>query len=337
MQRRAVILTLFAVLVSGCTFPQIDRDFPSPENNACTPSPSVILTMFEMLVSGCTFPQIGRGLPSPENNACTPNTSWELYTVTAGDILSDIAQRTESTVSELMTANCLTDANVLQIGQALRVPRTPVVRTTFNQRGNLAISAHSQPSGVFRLVAGNALKISWVEIPPEIKNREATVEFIFILPSGEEQVIGTTTGIIEDLSGGEASTFWIVPHTPMMGASVRGRVNQYESDRIPVEIIILDVLSFTADRSTVQPGDTLTLNWSVSGGVGGETVRIVERTDFTCIVGEGLPLNGSLSITIPTPSFAVDNALFALEVLDETGTLYTLIETPELRLPIGES
>jgi hypothetical protein len=293
--------------------------------------------MFVLLTFGCTLPQIGQDFLLSELNTCTPNMEWELYTVTAGDTLSDIAQRTESTVSELGTANCLTNTSMLQAGQTLRVPRTPAVRSISNQRGDLGFDLYPNPSGVYRLVAGSAQNIWWDGIPPEIKYGEATVEFIFILPSGEEQIVGTTTGIIEDATGGYASISrgWIVPRTPMTGARVQARVNQYESYTVPVEIVILDVLSFTADRSTVQPGDTLTLNWSVSGGVGGETVRIVDSTDSTRIIGDGLPLNGSLSVTIPTPIFTVDIALFALEVIDATGTAYTLIERPELRLPMA--
>ncbi|GAB4437319.1 MAG: LysM domain-containing protein [Chloroflexi bacterium OHK40] len=56
-----------------------------------------------------------------------------LYTVQAGDTLSDLAERFGTTVDELVAANGLTDPNALQPGQTLLIPsllRTPVVGAT---------------------------------------------------------------------------------------------------------------------------------------------------------------------------------------------------------------
>lgn len=53
-----------------------------------------------------------------------------LYTVQPGDTLSDIAERFNTTLDELVAANGLTDPNALQPGQTLLIPsliRTPIV------------------------------------------------------------------------------------------------------------------------------------------------------------------------------------------------------------------
>lgn len=61
--------------------------------------------------------------PAPTNtaarvtqNACTPRTDWMTYTVVRGDTLERIANRTGSTVRALTDANCLNDANSINVG-----------------------------------------------------------------------------------------------------------------------------------------------------------------------------------------------------------------------------
>lgn len=66
----------------------------------------------------------GLALPTP--------TAAALYTVQAGDTLSDLAERFDTTVDELIAANGLTDPDALQPGQTLLIPsllRTPVAGT----------------------------------------------------------------------------------------------------------------------------------------------------------------------------------------------------------------
>ncbi|MEY2845417.1 MAG: hypothetical protein RL076_963 [Chloroflexota bacterium] len=57
-----------------------------------------------------------------------------MYTVKAGDTLSALAEEFEVTIEDLMAANQLTDASVLQVGQTLIVPslvdRTPLPAPT---------------------------------------------------------------------------------------------------------------------------------------------------------------------------------------------------------------
>jgi len=70
-------------------------------------------------------PAPGAALPK----ACTPRTDWPEYTVQPGETLSSIARRTDSTVEALVTANCLANPDVIQVGQKLRVPKQPVAVT----------------------------------------------------------------------------------------------------------------------------------------------------------------------------------------------------------------
>lgn len=71
-------------------------------------------------------------VPTASIPPCSSRTDWTIYTVSPGDTLSGIAQRTGSTVNELASANCLRNANSISVGQQLRVPRplVPVSPTT---------------------------------------------------------------------------------------------------------------------------------------------------------------------------------------------------------------
>lgn len=61
---------------------------------------------------------------------CYPQTTWPLYTVQAGDTLSELAIRTGTTVDQLVTANCLLNAGLIYVGQQLRLPFLPPTPTT---------------------------------------------------------------------------------------------------------------------------------------------------------------------------------------------------------------
>src|SRR5258708_34440224 len=61
----------------------------------------------------------------PSTSGCTPRTDWPTMVIADGDTLSGIAARTGVSVTDLVTANCLTDASSIISGQTLRVPVVP--------------------------------------------------------------------------------------------------------------------------------------------------------------------------------------------------------------------
>ena len=58
-------------------------------------------------------------------SSCSVRNEWPVYVVQRGDTLFSIAQRTGSTVGELTVANCLSNPNIVTVGQRLHVPRLP--------------------------------------------------------------------------------------------------------------------------------------------------------------------------------------------------------------------
>ncbi len=60
---------------------------------------------------------------------CYPRSDWQSYLVQSGDTLNVIAQRAGTTATALALANCLTNADLIQVGQVLRVPTLPPTAT----------------------------------------------------------------------------------------------------------------------------------------------------------------------------------------------------------------
>jgi hypothetical protein len=70
-------------------------------------------------------PAITEEAPNP-NCAATPS-GWISYTVEPGDSMGLLADQTSSTIQELVTGNCLDNADQIFVGQVLYVPRQPVI------------------------------------------------------------------------------------------------------------------------------------------------------------------------------------------------------------------
>ena len=97
-----------------------------------TPTPFILVTPPVIIVTATPTPRPVTNPPPvivPTQPICTPNTAWQIYFVRQGDTLANIAARSGTTVAALVQANCLTNPDVIFVGQALRVPRQPVIIT----------------------------------------------------------------------------------------------------------------------------------------------------------------------------------------------------------------
>jgi LysM repeat protein len=63
---------------------------------------------------------------------CQVRETWSRYYVTRGDTVGLIAQRTGTTVNEIVQASCLTNPNLIEVGQELRVPQDPTLAPRLN-------------------------------------------------------------------------------------------------------------------------------------------------------------------------------------------------------------
>jgi LysM repeat protein len=120
--------TYFLILfLAACNLSQVDE--PS---NIETPIPTRTLSVqdVESTEESSTIRQSPTLAPFPNQaeeseEACTPPDDWYEYTVEPGDNLSRIASLTDSTVDELIAANCLDDPNRIRVGTTILVPSEP--------------------------------------------------------------------------------------------------------------------------------------------------------------------------------------------------------------------
>lgn len=123
--------TFFLILLlTACNLNQIDETSPIE-----TPAPTRTLTLQDAAASAestveSTVPTLA-SIPLLANEteeadkACTPPDDWYEYTIVRGDNLSRIANLTNSTVDELIAANCLDDPNRIRVGDVILVPSEP--------------------------------------------------------------------------------------------------------------------------------------------------------------------------------------------------------------------
>ncbi|MBZ0299725.1 MAG: LysM peptidoglycan-binding domain-containing protein [Anaerolineae bacterium] len=96
-----------------------------PPTATLPPSATPTITPTQAIDLSVSIPGLrGAETPTPSTTpGCEPRKDWKLtYEVQNNDALIKIADRYNTSVSELTQANCLSDPNVIRAGQTLRVP-----------------------------------------------------------------------------------------------------------------------------------------------------------------------------------------------------------------------
>jgi LysM repeat protein len=127
-----------------------------------TPSPIPSLTPSATLDVSVSIPGLhGAETPTPTSTAgCVPRKDWTLiYVVQRDDALATIAEKYNTYVDELVAANCLTNKNLITIGQELRVPGTahpaePVVEC-------FPYELITPMNGPLAIAGGGGLTVNW--------------------------------------------------------------------------------------------------------------------------------------------------------------------------------
>jgi murein DD-endopeptidase MepM/ murein hydrolase activator NlpD len=112
---------------------------------------------------------------------CNPRNDWLLYTVQAGDALSSIAARSGTTTNALIEANCLANANLIMVGQKLRVPNVPTTVTP-------AVTKTSTPGTAQQ--PGGLPTISGVTVEPA--SRSSSGQYLVGLGTVTVKALGVT-------------------------------------------------------------------------------------------------------------------------------------------------
>lgn len=189
---------------------------------------------------------------------CVGRTDWPAYTVVAGDTLSALARRTGSTVTALSQANCLSNANLLEVGQSLRVPRQPGPDTF----GALAPSSYlRQEPTQYVLVANSTILLTWqAPLPPTT----ARVHFFWVAPG---QAIRQEIGVDTNVSDGKAEITYTVLPAGFVGVIQAAAMNSSGAEIALVWIEVVVEATGSQDGQPVQMGG-VGIDQQISGDAG---------------------------------------------------------------------
>ncbi|MBI1278615.1 MAG: LysM peptidoglycan-binding domain-containing protein [Anaerolineaceae bacterium] len=177
MKGTFVLLMLMLVANAGCNLTVNVVDNPPPSPTSTQPG-AVVERPTNKPPTLTPLPTVPTAIPATAAPTCTPRTDWPLYKVVAGDTLGRIAVRAGSSTTELIQANCLTNANLIAVGQSLRVPRQPTPPTTVpptltptlavQNIGTISVSPTvTGDAGNFQLNGGTTITIKWESGPAD--------------------------------------------------------------------------------------------------------------------------------------------------------------------------
>jgi LysM repeat protein len=271
---------------------------------------------------------------------CTRRTDWIAYRAQAGDTLGSLATRTGSTISILAAANCLTNVNLIEVGQLIYVPRTPSTvtpgPTPTRTPGGVLPSIQGvlvQPAtvqgGQFQVLPGN-VTVTAIGVANAVK-----VTF-YIAPTStvsNPTVLGEDTNLADG-----ASIVWSVSDQEFsvnIWATATSSTNQ-TAQAAPIAVVrlkppappkigVLTITPSTFESGVykVKPGPVVV---SVSGVQDAVRVRFyyAAHSGTTIVLGEDTNLADGVGITWNVPSAAAGDvyaeAINSAGQIAKTGT-----------------
>lgn len=181
-----------------------------------------------------------------------------------------------------------------------------------------------------RMMISQPITTVWADVPADLPVG-TLIELVLVMPDGGQQVVGSTDTVMLNRSR-EAWLTWVTPASPVASAQIFARGGGYVSPIAAFRIEDVQVRAFTADKTSVQPGETMTLSWSVSGGA---SVSIYNQTSAV-FIGEGLPLGGTLAVAAPVDVAETESVVYTLFIAAEDGTIYEIMFPPQIEIPLAK-
>jgi LysM repeat protein len=176
LNRALMALLVLALAAIACN---LGASAPTPTP---IPLPSATPFVFYTPTPWATITPITFPTQAPVVVPCNPRNDWLLYTVQPGDALSSIAARSGTTIDALVEANCLANANLIIVGQKLRVPNVPLTITP-------AVT-QTPASAVTQQPAGGLPTITGVTIEPA--SRSSSGQYLVGLGTVTVKALGVT-------------------------------------------------------------------------------------------------------------------------------------------------
>ncbi len=171
-----LILTISACSLNQAASESIAELSPAPIDTTATFMPTPIVPTATPVASQPTATATFTSTPIQSvavnsSPSCTViRTDLPIYTIVAGDTLSSIARKTNSTTAELAQINCLPDASQIAVGQQLRVPQAPSANSPTNTViDSKPANPSNSPAGV-TIIDTKASGDNSIDVSPYLSN-----------------------------------------------------------------------------------------------------------------------------------------------------------------------
>jgi len=293
-----------------------------------TPAPTEIAKQSQPTLVPTSSP-----IPPITRASCTvTRTDLPIYTVVAGDTLTNIASQTNSTVEGLVEINCLNDASQISVGQQLRVLNSPTQNSDNNKPddaqtvGTLVVTSYLSTETNDRVhyhVQGESvINLKWENMPDN--TNISHVELIYV--DDHYTVAHVSVGVDTNIADG-VSINWALP-TDVQGVlyAIARIPGQHHLSLQSQEIYItststppdtIGALSIDPNNQAgtsedwsdyiIAPNTSVTITWS---GVDPDdfsqvgTVEFIYISDYegTQILGHDTDKSDGISLTWTTPA-----------------------------------
>ncbi len=249
LQRLSVALIMLVGAALGCN---LGASEATPTPIPASDTPFLIVTdqatadANTTALTSVAVPPASTDVPQAQNIPCTYPANWPVYRVLAGDTLGTIAQRAQTTTDALVSGNCLPNADLISVGQLLRVPNVPSAATpipapvgTGMSVGNVAITPAQVVSGRYMIQPGQ------VTLSATNVHNVNQVAYIYTQTGAVEPQI---VAIDNHPTGGVSSAIWTVP-----SVAIFGTITAYGYDHASDSVRGGTILVFYTPNATPEP------------------------------------------------------------------------------------
>lgn len=347
MRRSIYILLILVLALVACG--GSDED-PTPQGRvfaSVTPVPSVApgsfnattptaTTQFFVATATTSGGVVGPVLP-PSN--CAIPAGWQPYTVRAGDTLAIVAASIGSTADQLQTANCLTNPELIYVGQTLYLPNLPAIVPT-SVSTVAGTTSCPIPSGwqPYVVQAGDTLSL----IAFSINSSVLSLQNANCLSNPDAIFVGQTIYLPSLPASAGTVVFNTAVSTSVVATAVRFPTATTAPNSPPVftELLHISPTEIQSDGTAVTTQRTVSLNVGVMPTA--TTVRYFAGTSATdqnpVLVGiDNDPFNGT-QINYTLSEF--DNDLFFIAVAENdagfnSSNIVHLLYDPTFNVELG--
>ncbi len=352
MKGKFVLLMLLLLVSGGCNLTVNVGDNPPTLPTSTQPN-AIVERPTNKPPTMTPLPIAATAIPPTIAPTCTPRADWPLYKVVTGDTLGRIAVRAGSSTVELIQANCLTNANLISVGQSLHVPRQPTPPTTIpptltptivsQQIGSISVSPYIvADAGNFALNGGTTITISWVGGPADA----IRTDFFQRGFDGSMGLISTDTNASDGLS-----TTWVAP-VKFQGELTASAIRADGSHVSPIftptvyvndpyaasnAITLNPYLRSDGDTYFVEPNTSIALIWQAAPSVSTRvdfTFSPADRTKQPFLLGSDNNMENGASVSV---KFAPgDLGTVSAEAFRSDGTRITFGKGITVSAPVVE-